>query len=124
MTISPRELHLDYNEATTPPAKVKDPPVIGDAFSLFPSQSTSGHLPSQTMLSSGMETGSSTEEEDDEDEKPYTAMNGIHLGTTMPNEQLLQQWSRPMYGGVTSDLSITGTGHTRDTDTRLSLIHI
>lgn len=118
MTISPRELHLDYNEATTPPAKVKDPPVIGDAFSLFPSQSTSGHLPSQTMLSSGMETGSSTEEEDDEDEKPYTAMNGIHLGTTMPNEQLLQQWSRPMYGGVTSDLSITGTGHARDTDTR------
>ena len=40
-------------------------------------------------------------EEDDEDEKPL--VNGASLGTTVPNEQLLQQWSQAMFGSVPTD---------------------
>lgn len=104
LTVSPRDLHLDYNGADTPPSKHNNVNLFGDMVPLFPSQPSFEDATSQATplsLSSGMETGSSTEEEDDEDEKPFqasaTAQNAC-MGMTTPNEQLLEQWSRPMYG--------------------------
>ncbi|WFD27436.1 hypothetical protein MNAN1_002433 [Malassezia nana] len=104
LTVSPKDLHLDYNEAHTPPAKYNNINLFGDMAPLFPSQPSLGDSTSQTMplsLSSGMETGSSTEEEDDEDEKPFqpsTNTQDASMGITMPNERLLEQWSKPLYG--------------------------
>ena len=104
LTVSPRDLHLDYNEANTPPAKHNNVNLFGDMVPLFSSQPSLDLAASQATplsLSSGMETGSSTEEEDDEDEKPFHANAVIQdapMGITKPNEQLLEQWSRPMYG--------------------------
>ena len=40
LTVSPRDLHLDYNEATTPPAKLKEPPALVDTAPLFPAAPT------------------------------------------------------------------------------------
>ena len=103
LTVSPRDLHLDYNEATTPPAKLKEPPALVDTAPLFPAAPTTEDSlwKAPYGVSSGIETGSSTEEEDDEDEKPL--VNGASLGTTVPNEQLLQQWSQAMFGSVPTD---------------------
>lgn len=106
LTVSPRDLHLDYNEATTPPAKLKEPLALDDAAPLFPPASVieDSLLNVPCGVSSGIETGSSTEEEDDEDEKPL--VNGASLGTTVPNEQLLQQWSRAMFGSIPADATM------------------
>jgi len=104
LTVSPKDLHLDYSEANTPPAKHNNVNLFGDMVPLFPSQPSFDEATSQATplsLSSGMDTGSSTEEEDDEDEKPFQASAATHnvpLGVTKPNEQLLEQWSRPLYG--------------------------
>lgn len=119
MTVSPRDLHLDYDEATTPPAKYKDVNLFGDSAPLFPpapSNDESGAQPSLSQLPMSMETGSSTEEEDDEDEKPF--QGGPHtqtnMGQTVPNEQLLEQWSRPMYGGAPRNIPIPSHPHHQD----------
>lgn len=89
LTVSPRDIEL-----SEPPSQQMSHPL--DGVPLFPprrdDEASAGTMP--FVLSNGMETSSSTEEEDDEDEKPYTASN---IGTTVPNEALLQQWSRPMY---------------------------
>lgn len=100
LTVSPRDLYLDHNGA----------PSTSGGPELFPSRPQPVLFPSRNEdetslgqpfgLSSAMEGGSSTEEEDDEDEKPFPSSNyaGSVLGATAPNEQLLQQWSRSMYG--------------------------
>ncbi|KAI3626223.1 hypothetical protein CBS9595_001584 [Malassezia furfur] len=100
LTVSPRELYLDADRAATRNA----------GPNLFPSQNAPPLLPPRTDddtllappfgLSSAMEGGSSTEEEDDEDERPFPSSSyaGSVLGATAPNEQLLEQWSRSMYG--------------------------
>lgn len=104
LTVSPRELCLDVDRAATPNA----------GPDLFPNQNPPPLIPPRTDddtllappfgLSSAMEGGSSTEEEDDEDERPFPSSSyaGSVLGATAPNEQLLEQWSRSMYGPTDS----------------------
>lgn len=113
LTVSPRDLHIDYEEATTPQAKSHPLHVPSDVApqSLFPPMENMYELPSSSqMLASGMEMGSSTEEEDDEDEKPFPSASGdaAALGTTQPNEALLMRWSQPIYGGGGQDMDHSG----------------
>ncbi|PKI83939.1 Rad18p [Malassezia vespertilionis] len=96
LTVSPRDLYLGYDEHTQRPSK--QPGSLFSSKRNADNESALSFTPFAT--SSAMETGSSTEEEDDEDEKPFPpgAYAGTTIGTNAPNEKLLQQWSRSMYG--------------------------
>lgn len=105
-TVSPRDLYLDQEESATPSARTDAGRGIAQTPypTLFPERADDepASMPTPFGLSSAMETGSSTEEEDDEDEKPFPSATyaGSVLGAMAPNEQLLEQWSRSMYAPV------------------------
>ncbi|WFD42531.1 hypothetical protein MPSI1_001176 [Malassezia psittaci] len=102
LTVSPRDLYLGNDGMATPqaPNSTQAPP---SGPSLFPTHFEDGTGSSLPFgISSAMEAGSSTEEEDDEDERPFPSSSyaGSVLGAAPPNNQLLDQWSRSMYASA------------------------
>ncbi|WFC98447.1 hypothetical protein MYAM1_001174 [Malassezia yamatoensis] len=102
LTVSPRDLYLGNDGIATPQApNSTQAPSSGP--SLFPTHFEDGTGSSMPFgISSAMEAGSSTEEEDDEDERPFPSSSyaGSVLGAAPPNSQLLDQWSRSTFAST------------------------